>query len=136
MRDVVTRMSARNIPPDPNSFMEIQSTVFGDAVSSEQKEGSIDVVSFIVENAPLFRYFAEHLPEELDADWGNALKDEHSLEKIEAAYAIFRTKVEEILSTMDPELYNELIAAIERGGVDEASLIFETHFHQRDREGE
>lgn len=137
MNGIIAEMSASNIPPDPDSFMEMQSTVFGDEVtSSEEKNGPINIMTFIVENAPLFRYFAEHLPKELSEDWRNALKDKHSLEKIETEYANFRSAVEKTLGDMDPELFTEFTSATERGDVDEASRILETHFLQQDREEE
>ncbi len=134
MRAIVAEASAMQIPPDPDSFLEMQSTVFGDEVTNnERKNGPTNTMTFIVENAPLFRYFAEHLPNELSEDWKKALGDKHSLERIEAEYAKFRDAVEKTLGDMDPELFDEFIAATERADVDEASRILETHFQQQNR---
>ena len=130
-------MSEHNNNEHPDQTLEIQASVFNDEVEKEQHEhGAVNIVAFIVENAPLFRYFAEHLPDTLRESWEKALEDKQSMKAIETEYETFRRNVEEVLSNMDPETMTELVDAAERGDVDEASRIIETYLHTRERTAE
>lgn len=119
-------MNPHELGADENQFfLEIQNQVFADDVE-QHKETS--VISFITENAPLFRYFSTHLPKDLEHSWKDALRDPRALKEVESRYEQFRSDIENTLSDMDPETMTELMNATDRGDVDEASRILENYF--------
>lgn len=95
------------------------------------KEGvqSQDLMAFILGNAPLFRFFAEHLPDELASDWANADHDPAARHRLEAAYDDFHARIspfiEEYVAQLDPDAMTELTEAIDDGRIDFVSNLIE-----------
>ena len=85
-----------------------------------------NVARFIIANAPLFRYFAEHLSPELRAEWEKARQGEHAVDVIKERFLEFRKEVEGMLETMDPDTRTALTDAAERSDVNTFAHILET----------
>jgi hypothetical protein len=116
--------------------LEVQNEVFiHEMAKEEQEKGTpINPLSFIAENAPLFRYLANHLPLELRETWEKAaLHDKEAILVIEEEFEKFRSEVERTLEEASHETMLKLTDAINRGDVTEASNIFETHLAGRER---
>jgi oligoendopeptidase F len=111
-------------------FMELQASVFDDEI---HKEGVTDVMGFITEHAPLFRFFATHLPDDLKESWDKADTNTHETQKLESQYERFYTEVRESLSEMDPDVRTALTEAAEEGDIDTASRILEAHLSRTTR---
>ncbi len=105
-------------------YMDLQSTVFGHEI---QKEGVTDVMSFITEHAPLFRYFATHLPDDLKESWNKAGTSKKDVERLEAQYERFNAEIQASLEQLDPDVRTALTEAAETGDVDMATKILDAH---------
>ena len=111
-------------------YMQVQSSVFEDEI---ENEGVTDVVSFITLHAPLFRYFATHLPDDLKESWDKASINKNEARKLEAQYRRFHTDVRESLSQLDPEALTALTIVAKEGDVDMASRILNEYLARKGR---
>lgn len=126
--------TSMNIEQGPNTenILTAQQRVFEDEIKEEHIE---NVFAFIVNNAPLFRYFAEHLPKNLYKVWDAAsgeLADEAAIKELEDHYEIFRNEIMSALESLDQDAVTALNEYAEKGDVDGASKILETYFSLRD----
>ena len=109
-------------------FREVQNQVIGDEV---QREGIPEerLYAFILDNAPLFRFFATHLPEELGPVWDTATTDEMARAKLEDRYSALRTQIKTIFEQrFDADTQSALTDASENGDIATAERILEAHF--------
>lgn len=110
-------------------FMEVQREVMGDQI---EKEGVAEenVYAFILSNAPLFRFFATHFPDddELGRSWDAADVDKIPRDKLGEQYAILRDKIKEIFEQQfDADTQTALTEAVENGDIGTAERILEAH---------
>ena len=105
-------------------FMQVQASVFNGEI---RKEGVTNVMGFIVEHAPLFRYFATHLPDDLRESWEKAGTSIAEVSKLEAQYERFYAEIQASLAQMDPDVRTALSDAAEQGDVDLATKILDAH---------
>jgi hypothetical protein len=107
-------------------FAEVQNRVFSDQI---EEKNVTDVMAFIIENAPLFRFFAEHLPDDLRAAWENIQSTDESRKLLETHYGAFHDQIhdyiETVLTQVDPETYTALTLAVEEQNIDQVSSILE-----------
>jgi len=107
-------------------FTEVQNRIFSNQI---EEKNITDVMAFIIENAPLFRFFAEHLPDHLRAAWENAQENDESRKLLETHYGAFQAEIhnyiETVLTQLDPETYTALTHAVDEQNVDQVSVILE-----------
>lgn len=107
-------------------FTEVQNRVFSDQI---EEKNITDVMAFIIENAPLFRFFAEHLPDDLRTAWEGAQNNDESRKLLETHYGAFQDQIhnyiETVLTHVDPDTYSALTLAVEEQDVDQVSAILE-----------
>lgn len=126
--------------PDNESFLGAQSNVL-DREREEKKIKMEHMMSFIISNAPLFRYFAEHLPKDLYKVWDAAAKDKETnnnqaaIEELSQHYDSFREGIMSTLEFLDPETVSALSDAVDNADVEGASTILKAYFETKD-EGE
>ncbi len=119
--NAVTRMGGEE------HYMDVQSQVIQNEI---EREGIPEerLYAFIIDNAPLFRFFATHLPEELGELWDNADTDENARAKLEERYKALRTQVKEIFEQrFDADTQSALTDAAEGGDIATAERILEAH---------
>ena len=108
-------------------FRDVQNQVMLDEVA---REGIPEerLYAFILDNAPLFRYFATHLPEELGPAWDTATTDEDARAKLEERYSALRSQIKTIFEQrFDADTQSALTDASENGDVATAERILEAH---------
>ncbi len=109
-------------------FREVQVLVLEDEMLKDgvQKD---HMYAFIMSNAPLFRFFATHLPEELKNIWDNANTDEASRIELESQYEELRRQMQLVFAQhFDAETQTALTEAAECGDITTAERILEAHF--------
>ena len=117
-----------NAPQERGSknFYDVQNLVLEDRI---KEQGVTDVMKFIIENAPLFRFFAEHLPEDLRVAWNSAETDTDARAKLEEHYGAFHSRItdyiETFIATLDPDTFTALNDAVEEEDVDKVSAILD-----------
>lgn len=116
-------------------FLRAQHAVFGEmldgAHASPRKE-----LEFIISNAPLFRYFGEHLPGELGRMWLAVPESDVARAYITKHYERFAREIFRLIETMDPDAQTALTEAVEAGDGDKVSRILETNAAIVDRRDE
>lgn len=107
-------------------FTEVQNRVFSDQI---EEKNITDVIAYIIENAPLFRFFAEHLPDHLRTAWEGVDNDNDSRKLLETHYGAFQDQIhnyiETVLRQLDPETYTALTIAVDEQNIDQVSVILE-----------
>jgi oligoendopeptidase F len=115
------------------NIFEAQHRVF----ENEEKRKSIqDMFSFVITNAAIFRYFAEHLPKDLYKVWDAAAGEKENkiaTEELGIHYEAFRNEIISTLEALDPETVTALSEAVENKDVDVAAEIFKTYFAIKDK---
>lgn len=109
-------------------FKEVQSEVLND---ESQKEGVPEekTYAFIIDNAPLFRFFATHLPDELAHIYDTADMSAESLMALEKHYEQLRREIKEVFAQQfDADTQTALADAAENGNIATAERILEVHF--------
>lgn len=94
-------------------------------------------LNFIILNAPLFRFFSEHLPRNLskawDASYGEGdVFDTQAVNQLDEHYKKFREEILSTLASFDPDTFTALTEAVEKEDIDGATRILQTFFASRD----
>lgn len=108
-------------------FLDVQNIVMEDGI---RKEGVPDerTYAFIIDNAPLFRFFATRLPDELGVPWDNADTNSEARGTIEIQYEMLRTGIKRIFEQQfDADTQSALTEAAESGNIALAERILEAH---------
>ncbi len=108
-------------------YMDVQNQVLSGVIT---KEGVPEerLYAFIMDNGPLFRFFATHLPDELSEHWDVANTDEVSRAKLDAQYKDLRARVKQIFEQrLDADTQTALSDAAENGDIATAERILEAH---------
>lgn len=131
--NAVTRMGEAG----EQHFKEVQHEVLSDA---SQKEGVPEekTYAFIIDNAPLFRFFATHLPDELAQIYDTARISAQSRQALEECYEQLREEIRQVFAQQfDADTQTALVDAAENGDIATAERILEVHFAlaQRTDEG-
>ena len=109
-------------------FKEVQNKVLCD---ESEKEGVPEekTYAFIIDNAPLFRFFATHLPDELARIYDTADTSGESRAALEEHYEQLRGVIREVFAQQfDADTQTALTDAAENGDIATAERILEVHF--------
>ena len=120
---------------DENHSLHVQGKVLEHMLGDES--APTDPLRFIIAHAPRFRYFSQHLPEDMGLIWDHADDDtpagDAARTEIERRYTQFSNEIFSLLETLDPEAMTELTDAVEKADIDKASRILESHMEVRGR---
>lgn len=114
-------------------FKDVQNEVMSDEI---KKEGVPEdkIYAFIIDNAPLFRFFVTHLPDELAQLYGAADTDEKSRTELEERYENLRAQVKQIFEQrFDADTQTALTDAVENGDITTAERILEANLNAAGR---
>ncbi len=114
-------------PEGEDHFRNVQVQVLKGKMQKESIPAD-RMYAFIVSNAPLFRFFATHLPDELTNLWDTANTDEGSRIKLEEQYEHLRQQMQRVFEQyFDADTQTALTEAAENGDIATAERILETH---------
>jgi hypothetical protein len=108
-------------------FMEVQNQVIGDELQKENITEE-NTYAFILDNAPIFRFFATHLPDELGGLWDAASTDERARIMLGEEYKNLRGALKNVFEQQfDADTQTALTDAAESGDIATAERILEAH---------
>jgi hypothetical protein len=122
--NAVTRMGEAG----EQHFKGVQNEVLSDEL---KKEGVPEekTYSFIIDHAPLFRFFATHLPDEMVQTYDTANKNEESRKALEEGYEQLCGEIKRVFAQhFDADTQTALADAAENGDIAVAERILEVHF--------